>query len=113
MLRSLSLSLSLSPLTEELEQKWRKRAPPTLAPLGAVVPAAAEGVAAAEASLEILEAEALTALSQTKLELQTRKDLRRENVEEGRRLDPRGWEGGTWEVSDEKRSQIAAQQSAP
>ena len=25
-----------------------------------------------------------------------RKDLRRENEEEGRRLDPRGWEGGTW-----------------
>ena len=64
-----SLSLSLA-LTEELELKWRKRAPPTLAPLGAAVPAVAEGVAAAEASLEILEAEALTATSQTKLELQ-------------------------------------------
>ena len=30
------------------------------------------------------------------LELQMAKDLRRENEEEGRRLDPRGWEGGTW-----------------
>ena len=46
------------------------------------------------------------------LELQTRKGLRRENEEEGRRLDPRGWEGGTWEVSDEKRSEIQ-QESAP
>ena len=38
------------------------------------------------------------------LELQTRKGLRRENEEEGRRLDPRGWEGGTWESTDNKES---------
>ena len=41
------------------------------------------------------------------LELQMGKDLLRENEEEGRQLDPRGWEGGTWESSDGKRSEIA------
>ena len=31
------------------------------------------------------------------------KDLHRENEEEGRRLGPRGWEGGTWASTDNKR----------
>jgi hypothetical protein len=40
------------------------------------------------------------------------KDLRRENEEEGRRLDPRGWEGGTWECLDGEKSKIV-QKSEP
>ena len=45
------------------------------------------------------------------LELQMRKDLRRENEEEGRRLDPRGWEGGTWDSSDGKKSEMMQESS--
>jgi hypothetical protein len=41
------------------------------------------------------------------LEVQMVKDLRRENEEERRRLDPRGWEGGTpWESSDGEKSEF-------
>ena len=39
------------------------------------------------------------------LELQIAKDLRRENEEEGRRLGPQGWEGGTWDGPDSQKSE--------